>query len=350
MVYSIQFLRHVAASLVVIYHGVIFLAPHMTAHAEAAQHLSKVGAAGVHIFFVISGFVMVWTQADQFGKAAPWGFFKRRVARIYPLYWILALINIPILILIERQTPGTIAEWIGAFLLWPSEASKLIFVGWTLTFEMLFYAVFALCLALQLGRVMTLVGMTGIFAALIAVGQVMPFDSVSLSFVTNVLLMEFVAGAWIAQLLIRCPTLPRWLGWGAVGLGTAGFALSAVIGYNALPSVIIWGLPSIFLVLGLPILEQRGVGARFFPRFATAGDASYALYLVHPVVMSPLAYMLPNDVMFGLGPMLAILLLTYGVLYRMSVAINQRVEKPLLRVTQRQTTRRPPAEGVRPSG
>lgn len=336
MVYSIQFLRYVAASLVVFYHGVIFLAPHITFYASETLYASKLGAAGVHIFFVISGFVMVWTQSDQFGHAKPWAFFQRRVARIYPLYWILALLSAPILFAIERNTPDTVMQWIGAFLLWPSEASKLIFVGWTLTFEVFFYAVFALFLALQWGRLATLIGLSLFFVALVAAGRAIEHDSVSLSFVTNVLLLEFVAGAWIAQILIRFSTLPSWLGWATILAGVAGFLLSAVIGYNRFPSIVIWGVPSILLVFGLVILEQREVGRRFFPRFADAGDASYALYLIHPVLMSPVAfYLMPDSLKFGLVPALLLLIIAYALLFWLSLLINQHLEKPLLTILQR---------------
>ena len=46
------------------------------------------GAAGVDLFFVISGFVMVYSSESLFGRAeAPKIFFLRRLARIAPLYW-----------------------------------------------------------------------------------------------------------------------------------------------------------------------------------------------------------------------------------------------------------------------
>ncbi len=337
MIYSIQFLRYMAASLVVIYHAVIFLTPHMTAYGEEARYLATVGAAGVHIFFVISGFVMVWTLAQQFGLAQPWTFFKRRVARIYPLYWILALLNVPFLFLLNRSTPETTAEWIGAFLLWPSQASELIFVGWTLAFEMFFYTILAVFLALQWSRAATLWGLSLTFIILVGTGQLLGVTAANptLAVVTNVLLLEFIAGAWIAQVLLNAPALPRWLGWAAVLLGLAGFALSIVIGYNTLPSVLIWGIPSILLVFGLPVLEQQGVGRRFFPRFAAAGDASYALYLVHPVLIPPAArYLLPDSMMFGLGTLSVLLLVTYAALFWLSLWINRQIEKPLLRVTR----------------
>src|SRR4051795_824642 len=51
-----------------------------------------VGAAGVDLFFVISGFVMVYSSEALFGRPdGPRKFFLRRLARIAPLYWVMTL-------------------------------------------------------------------------------------------------------------------------------------------------------------------------------------------------------------------------------------------------------------------
>ena len=47
------------------------------------------GQAGVDLFFVISGFIMVYVSRDVFGKpGAAIDFLHRRIIRIVPLYWI----------------------------------------------------------------------------------------------------------------------------------------------------------------------------------------------------------------------------------------------------------------------
>ena len=43
------------------------------------------GGAGVDIFFVISGFIMVYTTMDR--EITPWSFMADRIARIVPAYW-----------------------------------------------------------------------------------------------------------------------------------------------------------------------------------------------------------------------------------------------------------------------
>lgn len=83
---GIQALRALAASAVLVAHT----------GGEFEQHLSLpglgpnfgVGSAGVDLFFVISGFVMVYSSERLFGDRASFRtFLTRRAIRIVPLYW-----------------------------------------------------------------------------------------------------------------------------------------------------------------------------------------------------------------------------------------------------------------------
>ena len=60
---SIQVLRFVAAFMVVLFHSHVALVRSLPGHvSDYVDHAFEVGASGVHIFFVISGFVMVYTS------------------------------------------------------------------------------------------------------------------------------------------------------------------------------------------------------------------------------------------------------------------------------------------------
>jgi Acyltransferase family len=81
---SIQALRAIAALLV--FWGHAINAVHLKIEADF-PHLY--GPFGVDLFFVISGFVMVYSSERLFGQpGAPITFFVRRLARIVPLYWL----------------------------------------------------------------------------------------------------------------------------------------------------------------------------------------------------------------------------------------------------------------------
>ncbi|SRR6266571_871351 len=86
MLQSIQILRAVAALLVLAGHLWATLA--WLGKPDALPNFVA-GAAGVDLFFVISGFVMVHSSEKFFGQ--PGGsvqFLLRRLARIVPLYWV----------------------------------------------------------------------------------------------------------------------------------------------------------------------------------------------------------------------------------------------------------------------
>ena len=82
---SIQALRAIAAFMV--------LAFHLSNLAEIAPRLQTtnfvLGAAGVDLFFVISGFVMVYSCERLFNRpGASAQFVVQRLVRIVPLYWL----------------------------------------------------------------------------------------------------------------------------------------------------------------------------------------------------------------------------------------------------------------------
>jgi exopolysaccharide production protein ExoZ len=85
---ALQVLRGIAASLVVVDHSIL-------RHVEWADYppIVKIaapysGTLGVAVFFVISGFIMMHTAGDQFGKTgAALAFLRKRIMRIVPLYW-----------------------------------------------------------------------------------------------------------------------------------------------------------------------------------------------------------------------------------------------------------------------
>src|SRR4051794_18164497 len=79
-IHSIQYLRGIAAIMVVIYHLQIQL-QRMHYNGTFPDWLSS----GVDIFFVISGFIMWSTTIDH--NMSVYEFIVRRLIRIVPLYW-----------------------------------------------------------------------------------------------------------------------------------------------------------------------------------------------------------------------------------------------------------------------
>lgn len=247
--------------------------------------LTVSGAAGVDIFFVISGFIMIHTSFGA-GRApmTPLTFLKKRALRIYPFYW-LCLIGMSLIFalgFLKTHAFGA-AKLMLAMVLFPGQ--PLIYVAWTLSYEIFFYLVFAA--ALFSGRR----DGTAILAVL-AIGIAIAAGSLAdLAFLANPISIEFCFGIGLALIAARLPkgALPLALGLAASGmvlLAAGHFPdLSASSG-NGWTRVTVWGIPAVVIVAAS--LQLRRPSSRTGRQLLLIGDASYAIYLTH--VFGMIAY------------------------------------------------------------
>jgi exopolysaccharide production protein ExoZ len=287
---GIQILRFVAAMLVVVMHLTQAVSIHITG-AGAGKYWAA-GSSGVDIFFVISGFVMAVSTgpsppALQDRVQSAWIFLKRRFLRIVPLYWFYTLAKAALLIVL----PGLAARssidpaHLAASLLFIPAMSPWGFVeptlpvGWTLNFEMLFYAVFALAIALAVPRIrFCLLALMLVFFAGRYFSEVVP-----LAFYAQSIIFEFVLGICIAFYFSRLKKLPTSTGWLSIGIG-----LILMFGFNWSSSAdrfLTWGLAAALLVLGALWLEPWTAKSRLLAPLSFLGDASYSIYLSHTFVV-----------------------------------------------------------------
>jgi exopolysaccharide production protein ExoZ len=252
---SIQVLRGVAACAVVLHHA----------------NANFFGAAGVDLFFVISGFIMATVAADR----KPGEFLFDRAWRIYPL-WLIALI--PWLLL----RPHSFSAIMASVTLWPFYgAYPILAVGWSLVFEVVFYVGFASALASRFW-----VPLAIFFCCLFFC------DSTSLAVwqIGSPLTIEFLAGVLIARLRLDRrlgATLlliaPIWL------ILARGDYSEIVGGSGAFMRLLCWGTPAAMIVYGARSLE-RWFEHRAFAIPVLVGDASYAIYLFHRLVVASLGF------------------------------------------------------------
>src|SRR6266567_3039596 len=143
---SIQYLRAVAATMVVYHHA----RDRLPGFSEAFP--SPIGQAGVDLFFVISGFIMVVTTWSK--PVSPGVFMLRRVIRIAPTYWIYTTLLAFFILVFPSvlKLEVTPAHYLYSLLFIPhvspldNSVSPLLQLGWTLNYEMFFYCVFAVTL------------------------------------------------------------------------------------------------------------------------------------------------------------------------------------------------------------
>ncbi|MEO1553660.1 MAG: acyltransferase [Pseudomonadota bacterium] len=312
---SIQSLRAVAALLVFLCH----LFSMEEAHAGRSEKLTSFwvnGAHGVDLFFVISGFVIVWVASDMpRGWRCAGDFLYARIARIYPLWWLFAG-AVAIMHLMAFGTiwnPARMLEhgmngpthMVQSFLLWPQAHHPVLGVGWTLVHEIYFYVAFA-ALILILPATKRLAGIL-LWAAFVIIGATLGLTDdfadnlVKLAFYPMTL--QFIAGALIAYLI---KANHRRFALISIAIGLAGWAAAYLeLDRIAVPSLAMWfgledapagavvwrrtllyGLPSALLVYGLVAMELRnGFSSRIPNPLVKIGDWRYALYLCHvPVI------------------------------------------------------------------
>ena len=298
---GIDLLRFLSALFMVVFHLAFLSWAHegstaatVSGHPFRYPELTPVaslGWIGVEIFFVISGFVVIYSA-----HGSAWHFLRSRVLRLAPAAWICASISAGLLaIYAVYPLDDVVKRFIRSAALYP-KGDWVDGVYWTLGIELAFYALILMVITAraQAKLVLVLVGL-GLVSSLYLTLRCLGFISADVSRAVQLLLLEhgvyFAIGGLIWALL--CNEAPRRL-WAMVALfaGAALLEIAFVSGpiaalshsttAMALPALI-WLASVIFLVSSV----------RFSGFFAAAlpvglmrklGLATYPLYLVHSVV------------------------------------------------------------------
>jgi exopolysaccharide production protein ExoZ len=314
----LQALRGLAALSVVTYHAFQWIDDRLW-----------VGAAGVDVFFVISGFI-IWTVASA-DEAHPAVFFWRRLTRVAPAYWVAtgAVILVaalwPTLMRQVTLSPAHIA--LSLAFLQHIDPRGLPFPvlppGWSLNYEAVFYLLVTLVLLAPAPLRFRLI--LSALALVIAFGVL---DPPAYYLGANMMMLQFGAGVWLARRQQLGGRTPPWFG---AGLAVAGVALLAAMGLTGLRSdlwrPILWGAPAAMIVAGALALEPLRRLAP--PKLLLAlGDASYAIYLCHFVAVALAAAALGVGRPWLFVPAAVLASLAAGL------AFHRLVERPLIRAAR----------------
>jgi exopolysaccharide production protein ExoZ len=337
---SIQILRAVAALAIVIHHGLHeadVLARRFGSSFDWQSSLPL--PAGVDLFFVISGFVMVHAARDRFGsKASILPFLRRRLARTAPIYWVTTLLFLLTLLSglggAGRAMPSVLE--LAASLLFlpfarPDGAIQPLFgLGWTLNYEMMFYLIFALALPLQ--RHVAVPAVVGLLVALTAIGHFVPYQSTMLYFWTRPIILEFGFGMLIGHMALSGVRPSR-----SMAIMLIAVALFMLVAGKLYPQIsdqraLLYGLPAALLVIAALAFDIQTPSVPLLSFGTSLGDASYALYLLHPFILRGIA-VLAGGTLAAISPMLFLLI---GVTLSIIVAMMawRWFEKPLTKALQ----------------
>ena len=356
----LQALRAFAAIAVIIYH----------CHSEALNWLYPgqprppeifPWMAGVDVFFVISGFIIVLSSRKLFG--APGGFrlfVMRRLIRVLPLYWAMTSLFLLVVLLAPGVLNSGVPDWrqiLASYLFfpWPRAdglALPVYSLGWTLNYEMMFYT---LCAgAVLLPRRLAVMAVALVLGLGVLIGALAGPLPEPFQFWTRPLVLDFIFGLFLGLLYGRGVAISPLVAWPGALVAAALLAMDLptrppLSDWPTLGPIAGYGLPATLLVAMAAFGETQKLSARvvgridFFRRpfasvvrvFAELGDASYALYLLHPFIIRAMRQVF---VMLGFGTWMTSTLFALAGVIASSIGgwlLYRLVEAPVLRWLRR---------------
>jgi exopolysaccharide production protein ExoZ len=268
--YSIQYLRAVAALMV------------------SANHVLnyplnvETGEQGVDIFFIISGFIMLYIM-DKNEKS--WSeFLNSRFLRIAPLYYLCTIFAIIIGFI---EIPDLLHSIQAITFIKFYKTSPPLNVGWTLEYEFIFYALCSFSILIFARKKKQI-----IFILFMLLCAVILIDFIIFSEKKYGHFAEFGLGALIF-LIYRFKFFKK--------VNKNIFIIFALVGFFLLiyTDIVIykdnftylrfvyWGIPSFLIVLSILLLEDKIFHSKLL---LYLGNASYSIYLIH----LPALYILEN--------------------------------------------------------
>ena len=355
----IQIFRGVAAIMVVLFHcnnaclDYFKLLPF--------NGLFYLGMFGVDFFFVLSGFIITYIHLKDLQVSNDWKMFvKKRFFRIYPIYWVFATITLCYLIFIQKGKPNpfehfqldhtlsvaSFSDWLyllKSYALIAQNSIALVDVSWTLCYEVMFYAVFAVCV--RCGWVFSKLLFFCWIALIIIKFNFFVIDNFYVNVLLNPLILEFLTGCALAYIFrtgkvklttplflslssllaagafVHLKIYHHQLGW------TNGTSVLIIIAAAAL---LIWACASLDLSNHWPVKKLK--------TFLLVGDGSYSIYLTHTLVIKiffllALKLFLSNQLVMTTHYINIICLVVFGAAVILGTLFHVYVEKPLLSYT-----------------
>ncbi|NNS08070.1 acyltransferase [Erwinia sp. JH02] len=293
---SLQILRGLAALAVVMFHYRFRLVEN-GASMVIPNKLLGWGSIGVDLFFVISGFIMVYvTYNKPHGLKSTIDFAFNRLTRIIPTYYIILLITFFIsgAMSIFHYTDKT-ENLISAltfmpYLLDPAplyiDGNGMFNVRWTLNYELYFYLIFSLCLLVRFRMVaLACWFIAPVFIAWYLFPQVSfstkgyHFNSVMARFLTNPLILEFGMGILTGYIYLYLKDRASYLSLIPpaliISLTAYGIYSGELKGYSLLSGMVFSVVILIFALYNNAVIK---ITPGFF---IMLGNISFSWYLTH---------------------------------------------------------------------
>ncbi|NOJ43714.1 acyltransferase family protein [Bradyrhizobium australiense] len=342
---SLQHLRVVAASFIVLYHTEL----QITRLTDGIhQHSLGFGAAGTDLFFVIGGFILVYTshnRKDTFGA-----FLYRRFVRIAPLYWLFTSLMLVVLLIAPSHlltTKGDFWHFLLslAFIPYPHPVLGIdrpfLFPGWVLNHFAFFYLLFGSLLFLSTGK--RVFWVSAVLCALVVLRALFGDKSHLLNFYGATVALDFVLGMIVAWLFFARNEAP----WVIVAVFLAGASIFvAGVLHNVSEGAeraFSWGVADAALLFVCVSIEKQ-LGwpeCRFLSKL---GDASYSVFVSHLFTLALVTSILRGLRLFPALGVSGARIVFLGAAWALGMMIYAAIERPLMRYLDRR--RRPRAKGL----
>lgn len=277
---SLQVLRGLAAVAVVMYHAQGLCHKYASGPSWTERLLQGFGSHGVDLFFVLSGFVILYTIHKT--NSSPLGFLARRLIRIVPLYWLLSLGMLTLGVALfphNAVDPIPVVESLLFSVYSFHSRPPLIYVGWSIEYEIFFYTIVTLVLV----AAWPVYRAIGLFFLALYVGLHLLVPAADVPgnfayFLDNPLLFEFVLGLLLAELVVggRLRLLDY-----AIPPAIVGASIAA----DGMTRLVFAGVPAAVLVWAAVKTERWTSRYAVMHALVKVGDASYSIYLVQVMVL-----------------------------------------------------------------
>lgn len=283
-IHSLQVFRGLAALAVVAHHAELSTAAFAGPLPAAVSSLLGFGLLGVDFFFVLSGFIIMFTHMeDDRSQASVKRYAVKRLTRIFPAYWPVGLGMIALYAAIPGLSAGGGREYslISSVLLLPANAAPALSVAWTLVHELMSYGVFLLFFV---SRRWLLGGLVA-WALVIVWANQTAVPTGWLRYPLSLLNIEFMLGVGAAWLVRSRAFEFHGLGLAVFGSAMAFGALWLMGPEKSASLRLLMALGLALLIVGFAVHEQA-VAVRWPGVLLVLGNASYSIYLVHNPLLS----------------------------------------------------------------
>jgi len=262
---------------------------------ELGKILFQAGSVGVPIFFAISGFIIVYTtkKLSQNTFSSIKTFFLKRVFRILPMYWLFTILWMIVFLSIPNYLKGNNGiRLLKSLFFIPDSSRPVLFLGWTLNYEIFFYILFAISLFFNKLRYYAL----GFFFIIILFLRQFHFEYDYLKMVTNPVMNYFAFGVFLALVIDKIKlsklqlqfftsiSIILFLGYYFQILHPPNTYIKLLIEFSFISVFILW--------------DFQPKTTELPPKLIFLGDMSFSIYLFHPFILLGFRQIFPSLLQF----------------------------------------------------